>query len=98
MAANRLKGTALAAVAAGVIAIAQPAAAQVSVASGINAGELDVPVNKSQVLRADRAYAKALIGNPDIADIVPISPTSVYVLGKKTEVELVGTRALLSEM
>jgi pilus assembly protein CpaC len=25
-----------------------------------------------------------LIGNPDIADIVPISPTSVYVLGKKT--------------
>jgi pilus assembly protein CpaC len=84
MAANRLKRTALAAVAAGVIAIAQPAAAQVSVASGINAGELDVPVNKSQVLRADRPYAKALIGNPDIADIVPISPTSVYVLGKKT--------------
>jgi pilus assembly protein CpaC len=84
MAANRLKRTALAAVAAGVIAIAQPAAAQVSVASGINAGELDVPVNKSQVLRADRPYTKALIGNPDIADIVPISPTSVYVLGKKT--------------
>src|ERR1043165_7089223 len=84
MAANRLKRTALAAVAAGVIAIAQPAAAQVSVASGINAGELDVPVNKSQVLRADRPYSKALIGNPEIADIVPISPTSVYVLGKKS--------------
>src|ERR1043166_8575382 len=84
MAANRLKRTALAAVAAGVIAIAQPAVAQVAVASGINAGELDVPVNKSQVLRADRPYTKALIGNPDIADIVPISPTSVYVLGKKT--------------
>jgi pilus assembly protein CpaC len=78
-----LKRGALAAVAAGAIAIAVPAQAQVSVASGVNAGELDVPVNKSQVLRADRPYTKALIGNPDIADIVPISPTSVYVLGKK---------------
>ena len=58
--------------------------AQISVASGVNAGELDVPVNKSQVVRADRPYAKALIGNPDIADIVPITDTSVYVLGKKT--------------
>lgn len=84
MGAERLRGAALAAVAAGAIIIAQPAAAQVTVASGVNAGELDVPVNKSQVLRSDRPYAKALIGNPDIADIVPISPTSVYVLGKKT--------------
>src|SRR5438270_6902112 len=63
---------------------ATPALAQVSMASSVNAGELDVPVNKSQVLRADRAYSKVLIGNPDIADIVPISATSVYVLGKKT--------------
>src|SRR5690242_11347664 len=84
MGSKLLKGGALAAAAAGAIAIAHPAIAQVAVASGINAGELDVPVNKSQVLRADRPYSKALIGNPDIADIVPISPTSVYVLGKKT--------------
>src|SRR4051794_19597323 len=84
MAAKPIMRAALAAAAVGVIAIAQPAAAQVTVASGVDAGELSVPVNKSQVLRADRAYSKALIGNPDIADIVPISPTSVYVLGKKT--------------
>jgi pilus assembly protein CpaC len=61
----------------------QPAAAQVSMAQGVHAGELAVPVNKSQVLRTDRAYSKALIGNPEIADIVPISDTSLYVLGKK---------------
>ena len=66
------------------LAAAQPASAQVSVADGVHAGELDVPVNKSQVLRADRPYAKALIGNPDIADIVPITDRSLYVLGKKT--------------
>jgi pilus assembly protein CpaC len=75
---------ALVAVAAGAIAAAQPAMAQVAVASGVDAGELDVPVNKSQILRVDRPYTKALIGNPDIADIVPITPTSVYVLGKKS--------------
>ena len=40
--------------------------------TGVDAGELDVPVNKSQVLRTDRPYAKALIGNPDIADILPL--------------------------
>ena len=84
MAARTLKGLALCAAAAGALLAAQPALAQVSVATGVGAGELEVPVNKSQVLRVDRAYAKALIGNPDIADIVPISDTSVYVLGKKT--------------
>ena len=41
-----------------------------------------VPVNKSQTLRVDRAYAKAIIGNPEIADVLPLSLSSVYVLGK----------------
>ena len=62
---------------------AVPASAQISVAEGVNAGELDVPVNKSQVIRSDRVYSKALIGNPDIADVLPLSNTSLYVLGKK---------------
>jgi pilus assembly protein CpaC len=77
------KRVALCAAAGGALLAAQPALAQVSVATGVGAGELDVPVNKSQVLRADRPYTKALIGNPEIADIVPISDTAVYVLGKK---------------
>src|SRR3954470_1315444 len=84
MAAKIMKRAALTAVAGAALCVACPAMAQVSMASGVQAGELDVPVNKSQVLRADRPYSKALIGNPDIADIVPISSTSVYVLGKKT--------------
>jgi pilus assembly protein CpaC len=83
MAVKQYKRAALLALAAAGLGIAQPAVAQVSLASGVDAGELEVPVNKSQVLRADRPYAKALIGNPEIADIVPISDTSVYVLGKK---------------
>jgi pilus assembly protein CpaC len=62
---------------------AVPASAQVSVAEGIHAGELDVPVNKSQVLKSDRPYSKALIGNPEIADVLPLTDDSLYVLGKK---------------
>jgi pilus assembly protein CpaC len=79
-----LKRLALCAAAVGALLAAHPAQAQVSVATNVGAGELDVPVNKSQVLHSDRPYTKALIGNPDVADIVAISDTSVYVLGKKT--------------
>ena len=84
MAAKNLKRFALCAAAVGALLAAQPAFAQVTVATDVSAGELEVPVNKSQVLRTDQPYTKALIGNPDIADIIPISDTSVYVLGKKT--------------
>ncbi|MBO6943950.1 MAG: type II and III secretion system protein family protein [Altererythrobacter sp.] len=51
---------------------------------GIHAGSIEVPVNKSQVITADRPISRAMIGNDDIADIFPISDRSVYVLGKST--------------
>jgi pilus assembly protein CpaC len=67
------------------IAVAAPASAQITVspADDVAAGELAVPLNKSQVLRTDRPFAKALIGSPDIADVLPLSDRSLYVLGKK---------------
>ena len=77
---------ALAAVTLAVASAASPAAAQVSavsVAEGVHAGEVAVPVNKSQVIRSDRPYAKALIGSPEIADVLPLTDQSLYVLGKK---------------
>jgi pilus assembly protein CpaC len=70
-------------VAVSAMALGAPASAQVEVAEGVHAGEIEVPVNKSQVLRADRGFSKALIGNPDIADILPLNERSIYVLGKK---------------
>ena len=51
--------------------------------AGLHAGQLDVPLNKSQVLTVDRPFGKAMIGNEDIADIMPITDRSLYVLGKK---------------
>lgn len=77
-------GWLLAAAAAAALAGAEPAMAQgISVAEGVHAGELAVPVNKSQVLRADRPYSRAMIGNPEIADVLPLTGNSLYVLGKK---------------
>jgi pilus assembly protein CpaC len=78
-----LKGLFPLACATAALVAAVPASAQISVAQGVNAGELDVPVNKSQVIRSDRPYSKALIGNPDIADVLPLTNNSLYVLGKK---------------
>ena len=67
MARDHLRKAVLAATALAAICAAAPAAAQassISVAEGVHAGEVAVPVKKSQVIRSDRPYAKALIGNP----------------------------------
>ena len=45
--------------------------------------ELVVPLGKSQLLRVDRPFDEVSVGNPEIADVVPLSKTLVYVLGKK---------------
>lgn len=87
MARDQLRRLALAAAAVTALCAGAPAAAQggiVSVAEGVHAGEVAVPVNKSQVIRSDRPYSRALIGNPDIADVLPLTDQSLYVLGKKT--------------
>jgi pilus assembly protein CpaC len=55
----------------------------------LHAGALEVPLNKSQVVSADRPIAKAMIGNAAIADVLPVTDRSVYVLGKA-----VGTTSL----
>ena len=51
--------------------------------SALRAGTLQVPLNKSQVVSADRPIAKAMIGNEEVADILPFTDRSIYVLGKK---------------
>ena len=87
MARKKIGGVALAAAALITVSAPAPAVAQastISMADDVHAGEVAVPVNKSQVIRSDRPYAKALIGNPEIADILPLTNQSLYVLGKKT--------------
>ena len=46
------------------------------------AGEMVVPLNKSQVLRLDQSFTDLSVGNPAVADVMALSNRSVYVLGK----------------
>ena len=87
----RCRVLALAASAAAIIAPAMTQAQETVRTADVNlrAGQLDVAVNKSQVLTADRPFAKALIGNADVADVLPLTNRSLYVLGKK-----IGTTSL----
>ena len=66
-------------------AMPEPAAAQQNVSAYNDArtgAVMSVPVNKSQTLRVDRALGKAVVGNAEIADVLPVSLSSVYILGK----------------
>jgi pilus assembly protein CpaC len=63
---------------------AAPLAAQSTVTSADarTGAVLQVPINKSQTLRVGQSFAKAVIGNQEIADVLPLSMSSVYVLGR----------------
>lgn len=68
------------------LAPAAPVAAQAVATARLSAphgGQLDVPLNKSQVVEVDRAYGRAMVGNDKVADVVPITNRSLYVLGKE---------------
>ncbi|TNE36549.1 MAG: type II and III secretion system protein family protein [Alphaproteobacteria bacterium] len=46
------------------------------------AGYVTVPLSKSRILRVNSSVQELLIGNPDVADVMPLTNKSVYVLGK----------------
>src|SRR5712671_3611927 len=46
-------------------------------------GQLDIPLDKSQLLHVDQTFGEISVGNKDIADVVPLSRNLIYVLGKK---------------
>ena len=64
-----------------------PSVAQVRVLprTGGNAvlTRVKLTLNKSQTIRLNNAFADVLVGSSDIADVVPLSDKTVYLLGKK---------------
>ncbi|MCH9052270.1 MAG: type II and III secretion system protein family protein [Proteobacteria bacterium] len=62
--------------------LAQPAVT-VEILTPGHAGEFIVPLNKSQILRLNVPYTDLSIGNPKIADVLPITTKQIYVLGKE---------------
>jgi pilus assembly protein CpaC len=84
--ARRQRGAgASALIAAAILALASPAAvtAQIATLAGLGGQQLAVAQGKSQLLRIGRPFAQVLVGDPAVADILPMSGNVLYVLGKK---------------
>jgi pilus assembly protein CpaC len=69
---------------AALVPLASASAQSISTGDARAGAVMTVPVNKSQVLKLDRAFSKAMVGNPEIADVMPLNANSVYVLGRAT--------------
>ena len=81
---SRVAGSALAALLAiaGCIGAAQAQTAAFQTLPAGAAIDMAIPLFKSRVVVADLPTARVAVGNPDVADIVVISPTQLYVLAK----------------
>jgi len=82
-----VRGSALiaAAILAVIVASLPPAAARAQVASlpSLGGQQLVVATGKSRLLALGRSFSQVLVGDPAIADILPMSGNTLYVLGKK---------------
>lgn len=63
-------------------ASAQPTISTLSDKSSF-AGDFEVPVNKSQILKIDKPFKDILVGNPNVADVLPLTNRTLYILGKE---------------
>ena len=50
---------------------------------GVQTRVLVVTVNKSQTLQLDRQFVTAVVGAPEIADVLPLTDRGLYIQGKK---------------
>ncbi len=55
----------------------------VRLAAGGKAGAMRVSVGKSETMRTDASFIDIVVGDPEIADVMPLTDRSLYVLGKK---------------
>src|SRR5512139_375937 len=52
--------------------------------------DMSMPLYKSRIVTVEQPTGRVAVGNPDVADIVVISPTQLYILAKD-----IGTTNLL---
>lgn len=80
---RRALAVAILATSAALAPIPNAAVRALPVAGSFQPDAIEVPLNKSQVFNAGRPFTRAMVGSSDIADILPLSDHSLYVLGKK---------------
>ena len=60
-----------------------------------------IPLNKSRIIHFGTRVAEAVVGNSEIADVIPLTDKSIYVLGKSmgsTSLSIYGPRKTLIEI
>jgi pilus assembly protein CpaC len=48
--------------------------------------DVQVTLHKSETVRMGVPFSEALVGNPEVADVVPLTDRSIYIVGKKVGV------------
>ena len=55
----------------------------INIAPGHSTARIIVPVDKSRIVHFDRAFSRVHVGSGDVAEVVPLSSSTIYLLGKK---------------
>jgi len=55
----------------------------INISSGRAIAQIVVPADKSRIIHFDQSFSRVHVGSGDIAEVVPLSSSSIYVLGKK---------------
>jgi pilus assembly protein CpaC len=66
----------------GLLSGAAHAQSIINISDGQRVGKLTVAVGKSETLRVSEPFENVVVGNPDIADVAPLTDQSLYLLGR----------------
>src|SRR5215213_7141615 len=76
-----LSGVAL--LAGSTLGVAQAADARLVALGENRVGAVRVALGKSETLRTSRGFVDLVVGDPEIADVMPLTDETLYILGKK---------------
>jgi pilus assembly protein CpaC len=55
--------------------------------TGSYGGEMLIPIGKSELLGVDVEFERVSVGNSEVADVLPLSNQSIYVLGRQGQAQ-----------
>jgi len=55
----------------------------INISPGHSTSRIVVPIDKSRIVHFDQPFSRVHVGSGDIAEVVPLSPSTIYLLGKK---------------
>ena len=65
------------------ISVAEAASSVINISGGQRVGKLTVSIGKSETLRVSEPFENVVVGDPETADVAPLTDQTLYVLGRK---------------